>query len=451
MVQPINYLAMMPQTNIPAAIEGFGEALQARRQRIEAEKTKAQYSTDLEEVLQNPSMKAFNQFALKYPTQREVIKDVAGRFSQEQLDNEFDVGARVAVSLENENPDVALDIVEQTIQARKRAKLPTTTYDQIQQILSNTEDPDRVKKAKTITNFSLTLLNPEKFGKVVQTLEAQELRPEKVTEQRAKALKAAVDAKFADSQIAKDLALKQAQIDNYAATQDIARENLKINKLNADLKREGNELQRRELEQKISDAKVARDEKLQIKVAEANTVLGSVDAALNNADQILANWGKTRDGKVDPTKPNFTVRRATGTIEARLPALREETQDFESLIASFESKAFLSQVDKMRGLGALTEREGGRLVNALGSLDLKQSPESLAKNILEIQRELLKGREQMQIKYGARSTPDRPAGPGGAAPAVPSAMSTATNRAVAPAAASISDVRIRADAIIRGQ
>ena len=131
MVQPINYMQMMPQTNIPAAIEGFGEALQARRQRIQAEEKKAQYSTDLQQVLQNPSMSAFNEFALKYPSQREVIKDVAGRFSQEQLDNEFDIGAQVAVSLENQNPDVALNIVEKTIQARKTAGLPTTTYDHI--------------------------------------------------------------------------------------------------------------------------------------------------------------------------------------------------------------------------------------------------------------------------------------------------------------------------------
>jgi hypothetical protein len=176
MVQPINYLAMMPQTNIPAAIEGFGEALQARRQRIAAEDAKAQYSTDLQQVLQNPSMKAFNEFVLKYPKQREVIKDVAGRFSQEQLDSEFDVGAQIAVSLENQNPDVALNVVEKTIQARKNAGQPTTTYDQIQQILSNTEDPDRIKKAQAITNFSLSLLNPEKFGKVVDNL--SKLRPE---------------------------------------------------------------------------------------------------------------------------------------------------------------------------------------------------------------------------------------------------------------------------------
>jgi hypothetical protein len=441
MVQPINYMGMFPKRDLGARfLEGlkiggaFGELSQAQQQREAAAELKAQYSTDLTKLLQNPSMKGFNEFALKYPSQREVIKDVAGRFSQEQLDNEFDIGAQVAVSLENQNPDVALNIVEKTIKARKNAGQPTTTYDQLQQILSNTEDPDRVNKAKAITNFSLTLLNPEKFSKVVSTLEAQELRPEKVTEQRAKALKAGVEADFAASEAIKGLALKQAQIDNYAADQDIARQNLKINKLNADLKRAENKLKKEELEQKLADAKVERDDKLQTKVAEANTVLGSVDAALNNADQILANWARTKEGKVDPTKPNSVARSATGTVEARLPTLFQSTQDFESLVASFESKAFLSQVDKMRGLGALTEREGGRLVNALGSLDLKQSPEQLGRNLLEIQRELLKAREQMQRKYGVQSAPDRPAGPGAAAPATGRATQQAVTPGAAPAA-----------------
>jgi hypothetical protein len=225
MVQPINYMQMMPQTNIPAAIEGFGEALQARRQRIAAEEAKAAYATDLQTVLQNPSMTAFNEFALKYPSQREAIKDVASRFSQEQKDQEFNIGAQVAVSLENQNPDVALDIVERTIQARKNAGLPTTTYDQLSQILSNTEDPDRVKRAQAITNFSLTLLDPEKFGKVTTAVankakEAREaeLHPTLVSQRQQELSKAksqaeieAINAKYAEKMARANLAKAQRE------------------------------------------------------------------------------------------------------------------------------------------------------------------------------------------------------------------------------------------------
>ena len=216
---------------------------------------------------------------------------------------------------------------------------------------------------------------------------------------------------------------------------DIARDELKIKKLEADLKRESNALQRQKRQQDLDLAIGERNQKVAERGAEARNVLADMDNVLNTADRLLGNWGKDKSGKVDPTKPNSTVRSATGPIESRLPTLSSDTADFEALVESMESQAFLSQVNKMRGLGALTEREGGRLTSALGSLRLSQSPEQLGRNIMEIQRLVLKGRDEMEKKYGVSQAPDRPAGPGGAAPAqAPSAMGQAVDRAVAPAA-----------------
>jgi hypothetical protein len=175
---PINYAGMVPQINIGQQFAELGQVLAERQKRTQAEEMKAAYAADLQAVLNNPSMKAFNDFSLKYPQQREAVKDVASRFTQEQQDAEFNIGRDIAVSLENKNPDAALNILNQTIEARKNSNLPTTVYDQIQQILSNTDDPERIKKAQRQTNFSLTLLNPEKFGKVVESLEKQKLTPE---------------------------------------------------------------------------------------------------------------------------------------------------------------------------------------------------------------------------------------------------------------------------------
>jgi hypothetical protein len=370
-----------------------------------------------------------------------TLQDTWSSLDKSKQQNLLGFAAEVTSALANKRPEIA----EQRLRERAERLRASGRPEDLDQARVLEAEAELAKNDPEFLEFDLKYKLAalpggkeylENVDKALATRREEELRPEKLTEQRAKALKAGVEADFAASEAVKGLALKQAQIDNYAADQEIARQNLKINKLNADLKREENQLKKRELEQKLADAKIEREEKVQTKVAEANTVLGSVDAALNNADQILANWGRTKEGKVDPTKPNFTVNRATGTIEARLPAFLQATQDFESLVASFESKAFLSQVDKMRGLGALTEREGGRLVNALGSLDLKQSPEQLGRNLLEIQRELLKAREQMQRKYGVQSAPDRPAGPGAAAPAqVPNAMGRATQQAVTPGAA----------------
>ena len=173
---PINYQPQM--VDLAPAFEQFGQALTERKKRTETETVKAQYAADLKSVLDNPSMSEFNKFALKYPQQREVIKDVSTRFTQDQQDAEFNIGRDVAIALENDKPEVALEILGQTIEAREKAKLPIGVYGQVQQILSNTDDPDRLKKAKAQTNFALTLLNPEKFGKVVETLEKQKIKPD---------------------------------------------------------------------------------------------------------------------------------------------------------------------------------------------------------------------------------------------------------------------------------
>jgi hypothetical protein len=148
MVQPINYMAQIPQPDLARSLlsglqlgSSIREMQERRAATEQAQLAKQQYSTDLQQVLQNPSMKAFNEFSLKYPQQREAVKDVASRFTQEQQDAEFNIGRDIAVSLENNNPDIALNIVNQAIEARKNSNLPTTVYDQIQQILSNTDDP----------------------------------------------------------------------------------------------------------------------------------------------------------------------------------------------------------------------------------------------------------------------------------------------------------------------
>lgn len=196
-------MGMAPQLDLAKQFEGFGQALAERQKRTQAEEIKGLYAADLERVLNNPSISEFNKFALKYPQQREVVKDVASRFTTEQQDAEFNVGRDVAVALENGKPEIALGVLNKTIQARKGSNLPTTVYDQIQQILSNTEDPDRVKKAQAQTNFSLTLLNPEKFAKVAESLQKQKLAPEEFGEQQAKTKQAITEAqtKVADLRI----------------------------------------------------------------------------------------------------------------------------------------------------------------------------------------------------------------------------------------------------------
>jgi hypothetical protein len=421
---PINYAGMVPQINIGQQFAELGQALAERQKLTQAEEVKKAYATDLQAVLDNPSMKAFNDFSLKYPQQREAVKDVASRFTQEQQDAEFNIGRDIAVSLENKNPDAALNILNQTIAARKNSNLPTTVYDQIQQILSNTDDPDRIKKAQAQTNFSLTLLNPEKFGKVVASLEKQRLEPSVLKEAIAKAdeavakattaqatatnapekakadaalaaaeaQKAQVEAEFARAKTVLDVQQQAATLRKTNEDIIIAKENARIAALNAAIARETNVIKREELRQKIDDAKEKRDAADRDQKATVANQSADIDNFLNTAVRILQT-------------PKDVIKSATGPVASRLPTLSADVADFEALVEALGSQAFIAQIPKIKGTGSLSEKEGDKLQASLQTLSLKQSPARLEENVKEAVRLLTKVRENIALKYGVQAPP----------------------------------------------
>ena len=415
---------MIPQVNIGQQFAELGQVLAERQKRTQAEEVKKAYATDLQAVLDNPSMKAFNDFSLKYPQQREAVKDVASRFTQEQQDSEFNIGRDIAVSLENKNPDAALNILNKTIEARKNSNLPTTVYDQIQQILSNTDDPDRIKKAQAQTNFSLTLLNPEKFGKVVESLEKQRLEPSVLKEAIAKADKAVADAttaqatatnapdkakadaalavaQAAKAQVESEFARANAVLDVQKKGVDIRKteadilinkENARIAALNAAIARETNTLKRQELQQKIDEAKEKRDAADREQQATLANQSADIDNFINTAVRIKQT-------------PRDIINAATGPIASRLPTTNQGVADFEALVETLGSQAFLAQIPKIKGTGNLTEKEGDKLQASLQNLSLKQSPDRLLANVDEAVRLLEKARVTITARSGLPTVP----------------------------------------------
>jgi len=421
---PINYAGMIPQVNIGQQFAELGQVLAERQKRTQAEELKKTYATDLQAVLDNPSMKAFNDFSLKYPQQREAVKDVASRFTQEQQDAEFNIGRDIAVSLENKNPDAALNILNKTIEARKNSNLPTTVYDQIQQILSNTDDPDRIKKAQAQTNFSLTLLNPEKFGKVVESLQKQRLEPSALKEAIAKADKAVADAttaqatatnapdkakadaalavaQAAKAQVESEFARANAVLDVQKKGVDIRKteadilinkENARIAALNAAIARETNVLKRQELQFKLDEAKEKRDAADREQQATLANQSADIDNFINTATRIKQT-------------PRDIINAATGPIASRLPTTNQGVADFEALVETLGSQAFLAQIPKIKGTGNLTEKEGDKLQASLQNLSLKQSPDRLLANVDEAVRLLEKARVTITARSGLPTVP----------------------------------------------
>jgi len=422
---PVNYMAMTPQVDLGRSFSEFGQVLAQRRQQEQAQAVKQQFANDLQAAQTDGSQKAWLGMIAKYPQFREAFGDVRKGVGEDRINNDFTQGFEISNALENNAPEVAAQRVETIIAAKKNAGEPTKIYEDVLTSLQN----GNIKGAQSGVNFALTAIDPDRFEKSVKakttaTKAPEELRtavaaaekavadaktaqatatnaPEKAAADAAKATadaqKAAVAAKFAESNAVIDLQKKGWDITKIQNDIDIAKQNSRIAAMNAATAKEGNALKRQENELKLREMIDKRDTAVREKVAEIESARADMDNFLNTADRILAT-------------PKGVVKAAAGPVDARLPTLLPSVSDFEALVETLGSQAFMAQIPKMKGTGALSEGEGKKLQSSLQNLSLSQSPERLLENVKEAQRLIMKGRANLVRKSGLpESIPDTPA------------------------------------------
>jgi hypothetical protein len=411
---PINY-AVDVQSPFEAALGGFKlgagvaevqAAQQAREQAALAREQAVKNQTALQDLYKNPNATAADYArvtAFLPKDQAAIVQTGFEAQTKEQQQNTLRVGTQAYTAIKSGNLDVAqMQLQEQAAALRNAGKEKEAQgYDDLSNLIRLNPTGAQTTIALSIAQLPGGTDFLSNADKALSTQRAEELAPSQLAEQQAKAIEAATKAQFAEAKAVADLNLTDAQIKNYAVQQDIAKQNARISAMQAQAAQEGNVLKRQELQLKINTAQEARDQAVRDKYSQAQNVLATFDNTLVSVDKILNNWGKTKDGKIDPNLSNSTVKSATGPVQSRIFTTSQDVADFEEQVGSLESQAFLSQVEKMRGLGALTEREGARLVNALASLSLRQSPKQLAENLLVVRDLMQKARSSAEGKYGA--------------------------------------------------
>ena len=154
--------------------------------------------------------------------------------------------------------------------------------------------------------------------------------------------------------------------------------------LDRELSRETNQLKRDELQIKIDEKKTEIAQKKKDILFTAESSIGSIDKAIITTDQLLS--GKD-------------LEKAAGVSSLFFTTPGSDAANFEATLDTFKSQQFIQEVDKMRGLGALGEKEGERLINSAGSLNLSMSDKRLRKEIGNIQSTLKRARSKMQKKF----------------------------------------------------
>jgi hypothetical protein len=185
-------------------------------------------------------------------------------------------------------------------------------------------------------------------------------------------------------------------IKKIASDINIDKQNSRIAAMNAATAKEGNALKRQELQIKVNEAIDKRNETIRTKAADLESATSSIDNMINTADRILQT-------------PKNIIGSAAGPVSSRMPTLTQDTADFEALVETLGSQAFMAQIPNLKGMGALSNAEGEKLQAALQNFTLKQSPEQLLKNVKEAQRIIMKGRKVLSDRYGVPQTiPDTP-------------------------------------------
>lgn len=199
------------------------------------------------------------------------------------------------------------------------------------------------------------------------------------------------------------------------ASIDLRKQELELNKqqkqldtqlkvLEAQMRKEDNDLKKQDLQLKIEDQKQKIVDAEKQRQTASNEKVAGLESARSNLDNMLNTLARVESTPLD------TFEAATGPIDQRLPTLSQDTADFEELVGTLGSQAFLSQIPLIKGMGQLSNAEGEKLQSALQNFSLRQSPERLKENLAEARRLLTKARANIAKQYGAEETkPDTPA------------------------------------------
>jgi len=208
---PTNYMAMLPQVDLGQQFAEFGQVLAQRQQKEAALNAQKQYAADLQSTLGNPTQKAWSSLIAKYPGQQKAFESARQGFGEDQIRNEFNEGMGISAAFENKNIDVARSMLQKSIDARKNSGQPADIYQQALDAL----DSGNIKGAQAGVNMALSLVDPDKFKKIVDAQGAAAAAPSAQTEAVAKADKAVAEAKVkvatANDDIAKAKAARELE------------------------------------------------------------------------------------------------------------------------------------------------------------------------------------------------------------------------------------------------
>lgn len=399
MVSPIDYTIDV-QSPFQAAMQGWAAGTQdklaradeTRRQQLFDQQQAAmqkqqlqqqQFATDRAEFAAKPNKTTqdFVDFQIKYPEVTEPYKKTWEMKSEGEQRLALGTAGRVMAAIKTGNPKIAQDILEEqaVAQENKGDKEGAFNSRRVKGLI--TKDPNSVYA--TLGEFA-NAVSPDEFPEMMVKMGSNarddQLQPIAINQANANVSKTTAETAKTEAET-NDIPL--AADDRRAGVENQARKNEYDNQYNydklsqdqrlflADLnqkdKIEANKLRASKAETSIQ--RVERLEKVENYANAAKQAAEGSTLAAKLAGQVGENGGAYWDR---------VVRQVPGTSE----------NTFAKDIETLKSQVFLTQIEKMRGLGALTDKEGDAIRSSIASLDINQGPKAVQQNLTKIAQQL---------------------------------------------------------------
>lgn len=359
---------------------GFNTAAQVEEVKLKQEqlalqkKQQAQMQADLADLASNPSPEGYAKVMTMYPQLSENLKRAYDTMDDGKRKAVFNTSSQVFAALSNQQPDIAKQVLTDQATAYENAgntKDASVTKGIIKLIDTN---PDA---ARASVGMLMAGTDPDKFKDVWTALGS---------EQRANEMQPV------------ELAQKQAQTDKtIAETGDIP--------LAAQDRRQGvmNQGQKIEYDNQFNYDKLSQDQQQfyasfdqkdrleanKLRAAKAENSIQRVER-LEKVENYANAAKQAADASNLAAKLTLQAKENSGAYWDRLvrqvPGTSENT--FAKDIETLKSQVFLAQVEKMRGLGALTDKEGDAIRSSIASLDINQGPKAVQQNLSKIAQQM---------------------------------------------------------------
>lgn len=418
---PIDYRIQVAQP-FEAALQGYQVGMGLRQQQeqqalIEQQRQQqAAMQMDLVRASADPTL--IPGLMVRYPQLADKLKLGNDAMTAEQTRGDMQHIGSVASALASERPDVAAGLLRDRATALRNSNGSPQAIQAAEAMAKWAETDPNSLRMFTLAKLSTLPDGDKAVSKIIDLFKerrdqanapavSRKLAAD-ATAAEADASTKGVAAKYAEQTTLLDLQKKGWDITKVQADIDYQKKMAQIAAMNAAISRETNQLRREELGLRVRELQAKLDADVRERVATVESGRSSIDNLLNTADKAL--------GFMKDPKRESVVRAAHGPVDSRMPTIQQDVADYEALIETLTSQAFIAQIPSMKGTGALSEREGDKLQSSLQSLSLKQSPAAARASIEEIQRLMLKARKTLETRHGVPSNvPDTPAAAAGPA------------------------------------